>query len=59
LSTSAASEIDLTRRLGAEEYCKNKAQGEAILAVPVRMANRRECSDRKIVSQCRDQARWA
>jgi hypothetical protein len=31
----------------------------AILAVPVRMADRRECSDRTIVSQCRDQARLA
>jgi hypothetical protein len=27
--------------------------------VPVRMADRRECSDRKSVSQRRDQARWA
>ena len=37
----------------------NRAQDGAILAVPVWMADRRERSDRKIVSQCRDQARWA
>ena len=55
----SASEIGLTRRLGEEEYCKNRVQDRAILAVPVRMADRRECSDRKIVSQCRDQERWA
>src|SRR5450756_1055 len=55
----SASEIGLTRRLGEEENCKNRAQDGAILAVPVRMADRRECSDRKIDSQCRDQARWA
>lgn len=55
----SASEIGLTRRLGEEEYCKNRAQDGAILAVPVRMADRRECSDRKIDSQYRDQARWA
>jgi hypothetical protein len=55
----SASEIGLTRRLGEEEYCKNRARDGAILAVPVRMADRRECSDRKIVSQCRAQARWA
>jgi hypothetical protein len=41
----SASEIGLTRRLGEEEYCKNRAQDGAILAVPVRMADRRECSD--------------
>ena len=55
----SASGIGLTRRLGEEEYCKDRAQDGAILAVPVRMADRRECSDRKIVSQCRDQARLA
>lgn len=55
----SASEISLTRRLGKEEYCKNRAQDSAILAVPVRMADRREYSDGKIVSQCREQARWA
>jgi hypothetical protein len=55
----SASEIGLTRRLGEEEYCKNRAQDGAILAVPVRMADRRECSDRRLVSQSRDQARWA
>ncbi len=55
----SASGIGLTRRLGEEEYCKDRAQDGAILAVPVRMADRREYSDRKIVSQCRDQARLA
>ena len=45
----SASEIGLTRRLGEEEYCKNRAQDGAILAVPVRMADRRECSDRKMI----------
>ena len=55
----SASGIGLTRRLGEEEYCKDRAQDGAILAVPVRMADRRECSDRKIVSPCRDQARLA
>jgi hypothetical protein len=54
----SVSEIGLTRRLGEEEYCK-RAQDGAILAVPLRMADRWECSDRKIVSQCRDQERWA
>jgi hypothetical protein len=46
----AASEITLTRRLGEEEYCKNWAHDGAMLAVPVGTADRRECSDRKIVS---------
>ncbi len=55
----SASEIGLTRRLDEEEYCKNRSLDGAILAVPVRMADRRECSDRKSVSQCRDQSRWA
>jgi hypothetical protein len=55
----SASEIGLTRRLGEEEYCKNRAQNGAVLAVPVRMTDLRGCSDRKIVSRCRDQARRA
>jgi hypothetical protein len=44
----SASGIGLTGRLGEEEYWKDRAQDGAILAVPVRMADRRECSDRKI-----------
>jgi hypothetical protein len=34
------------------------AQDGVILAVPVRMADRREYSNRKIVLQCCDQTRW-
>ena len=30
-----------------------------ILAVLVRMTDRRECCDKKVISQCRDYARWA
>jgi hypothetical protein len=33
------------QRLGEEECCKNRAQNRTIPAVPVRMADRRECSD--------------
>ena len=40
------------------EFLLLYAQDGSILAVPVRMANRMECSDRKIVSQCRERAKW-
>jgi hypothetical protein len=35
------------QRLGEEECCKNRAQNGAIPAVPVRMADRRNCSDER------------
>ena len=40
-------EIGLTRRLAEAECCKNRAQNGAIMAVPVRTEDRRECSDEK------------
>jgi hypothetical protein len=64
-----ANDLDRTRvlykdLLGFEEpfsltthTCKNRAQAGAILAVPARTAERRECPI-KSISRCRDQARW-
>jgi len=43
----SASGIGLTRRLGEEEYCKNRAQDGPILGVPLRMADLWDGSDRE------------
>jgi hypothetical protein len=47
------------RRFRLEQCAIGGAVKIEVITVPVRMADRRECSDRKGVSQCRDQARWA
>ena len=47
------------RRFRLEQWVIGGDVKIEMITVPVRMADRRECSDRKSVSPCRDQARWA